>query len=249
MASITSVVFNDANANGIFDPDEGPYLDGPVTVNLYPASNPDGAPVASASTSPSADGSYTLPEVPPGNYVIEFVPGNGGGPLTFSPQDRGNDDARDSDVDPATGRASLTVTSGEPVTDVTAGVTTLPKIGPNVIFQDDDGDGIQDEGEPPMVGVEVVLYDSQGNQAGDPAGTDANGNYLFSGGTPAAAAPAIPGGPRRRRRGRRCRRPPPCVDASAPARSRDRCRRCPPRTRCAPSGRRDGPLPSRAGRC
>ena len=59
-------MFDDANANGIFDPDEGPYLNGPVTVNLYPASNPDGAPMASASTSPSADGSYTLPEVPPG---------------------------------------------------------------------------------------------------------------------------------------------------------------------------------------
>jgi hypothetical protein len=49
----------------------------------------------------------------------------------------------------------------------------------NRVWQDDDGDGIQDPGEPPIAGVTVGLYDAAGTLLNS-AVTDANGNYTFS---------------------------------------------------------------------
>ncbi|NJN54405.1 MAG: hypothetical protein HC804_06425, partial [Anaerolineae bacterium] len=49
----------------------------------------------------------------------------------------------------------------------------------NRIWRDDDGDGIQDPGEPPIAGVTVGLHDAAGTLLNS-AITDANGNYTFS---------------------------------------------------------------------
>jgi hypothetical protein len=49
----------------------------------------------------------------------------------------------------------------------------------NRIWSDDDGDGIQDPGEPPIPGVTVGLYDASGTLLNS-AISDANGNYSFS---------------------------------------------------------------------
>jgi len=74
--------------------------------------------------------------------------------------------------------------------------TTAPHFGYNVsrsigdtVFNDIDGNGVQDSGEPGISGVTVALYrDTNGNgllDGGEPLAatldTDANGNYLFSG--------------------------------------------------------------------
>ncbi|MCU0468547.1 MAG: hypothetical protein MUF58_08090 [Arcicella sp.] len=49
----------------------------------------------------------------------------------------------------------------------------------NRVWKDIDKDGIQDPSESPLVGVTIVLYDSN-NVAVDTTTTDANGNYSFS---------------------------------------------------------------------
>ncbi|PWK29486.1 SprB-like repeat protein, partial [Arcicella aurantiaca] len=49
----------------------------------------------------------------------------------------------------------------------------------NRVWKDTDKDGIQDPGEPALVGVTLVLYNSSG-VAVDTTVTDANGNYVFS---------------------------------------------------------------------
>ena len=81
--TISSYVWKDLNSNGIQDDGEGPYT-GEMTVNLYLASDPNGTPVATTTTDP-VDGSYTLPNVTPGEYEIEFVPSYDG--VSFSPQE------------------------------------------------------------------------------------------------------------------------------------------------------------------
>ena len=57
----------------------------------------------------------------------------------FRPQNAGNNDLKDSDVDPVTGRAALSVVSGIDVYDVTTGITALPSISPNKVFEDHAG--------------------------------------------------------------------------------------------------------------
>lgn len=49
----------------------------------------------------------------------------------------------------------------------------------NRVWQDTDGDGIQDPGEPPIAGVTVGLYDNTGTQLATTT-TDANGLYYFN---------------------------------------------------------------------
>ncbi|MEM7130357.1 MAG: SdrD B-like domain-containing protein [Chloroflexota bacterium] len=60
----------------------------------------------------------------------------------------------------------------------------------NRVWEDTDGDGTQDPGEPPIENVTVELYDS-GNNLIATAETDQFGNYLFSGGAGTDTASAI----------------------------------------------------------
>ena len=151
-------LFDDANGNGIQDEGEGPYTsDG--TVNLYdPNSSDPSTPVASGPI--ESDGTFTY-ELPPGNYTVEVVLNDPD--AVFSPQDQGSDDTIDSDVDES-GTVSVVLTSGED-SNVSAGVTALPVVGPNCVFLDSNGNGLLDEGETPLSGVELELYHANGTLA------------------------------------------------------------------------------------
>ena len=173
--SITNQVFNDTNGNGIREPME-PGYPGPLTIYLYdPNSTNPNEPIAN--TTIDVNGNFNIPNVPPGNYILEFVPADNI-TVAFIPQDIGDDDCADSDVDPETGRVSITVTSGVDVTCVNAGLANLPSIGPNVIFEDDNGNGLQDNGEDGMPGVPVILYYPNGTVAGVDT-TNGDGEYEF----------------------------------------------------------------------
>jgi len=56
----------------------------------------------------------------------------------------------------------------------------LPSIGPNRVFEDDDGDGIFDAGEKGLSNVLVNLYDSSNSLVATVL-TDSNGLYSFVG--------------------------------------------------------------------
>jgi protocatechuate 3,4-dioxygenase beta subunit len=166
-ASTNGLVWNDSPANGIQDADEGGF-EGPVTINLYDSS---GSIVKTTQT--DANGSYTFTDVAPGDYEIEFVVEDG---YHFTEQDVGNDDTKDSDVD-SSGKARFTITSGE-VKDIAAGVTLLASVGPNTVFEDKNGNGLQDEDEPGAPDVVIHLVDENGNRVSTTT-SDANGEYEF----------------------------------------------------------------------
>jgi uncharacterized repeat protein (TIGR01451 family) len=122
---IGDLVWNDLNRNGIQDAGE-PGLPG-VQVRLDFLANESAAPQPSGTTYPrfltsSANGHYLFAQLPAGVYRVTFTLPNG---YTATQRDAGGDDARDSDVDAATGYAARVVLNDWPnnqVADVDFGV-------------------------------------------------------------------------------------------------------------------------------
>ena len=114
-ATIGDRVWFDETPNGIQDGDEGAF-DQPLTIKLY---NDLGYVVDEVESSPTT-GLYSFEGVRPGSYQLEFIISDED--YQFTIPNVGNDTSVDSNVSPATGRASVTVTSGEHNMDVDAGV-------------------------------------------------------------------------------------------------------------------------------
>lgn len=164
-------VWRDQDADGIQDPGE-PGVEG-VRVRLggeFPQS-----------TVTDAEGRYSFGFIRPGTWAIEFGPLPDG--MTFTQPNRGDDDAVDSDADPATGTtAEFALAPGEIDLSVDAGVIApaagTASIGDSV-WDDLDFDGVQDPGEPGVAGVEVALLGGDAELSS--ATTDAEGRFLFDG--------------------------------------------------------------------
>ncbi|MGQ9910350.1 MAG: SdrD B-like domain-containing protein, partial [Candidatus Flexifilum sp.] len=175
LATIGDRVWADLNNNGIQDSGES-GISG-VTVNLT-GTTTYGAPI-SRTTTTDANGNYLFDLLPPGNYAIEVVLPPG---YQFSPQDQGGSDAADSDVNFATGRTvTTTLLPGEDDRTWDAGLVPLATIGDRV-WRDNNGNGIQDAGEPGLPGVTVNLIGTTtyGASVNRTTTTDASGNYLFT---------------------------------------------------------------------
>ena len=158
-AAVDGTVWFDSNEDGVLDGSETPL--GGVIVNLY-----DDAMVLVASTATAADGTYSFLQLLPGDYEIEIVyPG-----ALFSPT------GMDSDVNPATGSVSVSVSSGTTSGDSDAGI--LPAVIGDYVWFDLDADGIQDGTEAPIGSIGLALLDSGGSTV---AGTTsaADGSYEF----------------------------------------------------------------------
>jgi len=171
LAQIGDFVWQDTDGDGVQDGGE-PGVGG-VTVNLL---NGGGSPIASTTTASS--GAYAFTQ-PPGTYIVEFVAPAG---FAFTAQDQGGDDALDSDANPLDGRtAPFAVPAGVAVVDATrdAGLIGQGVVGDRV-WQDDDGDGIQDGGEPGVDGVTVRLLTSAAVLAKSTT-TAGGGSYAFTG--------------------------------------------------------------------
>jgi hypothetical protein len=106
-------IFADFDKDGIQDDGEPGIAN--VKINLL--SNATSALVATTTT--TASGAYSF-AVNPGSYKVQVVAPTG---YSFSPKDRGNNDSRDSDVDPITGQtAAVTLNSGQSRLDLDAGL-------------------------------------------------------------------------------------------------------------------------------
>jgi hypothetical protein len=170
--SIGDFVWNDLNGDGLQTAGE-PGIAG-VTVNLY-----TGAGVLFATTTTDGNGGYTFANVPAGDYELEFIPPTGFG-ITGT-QNAGADDTIDSDVNPATRRTgTFTLNAGQTDTSWDAGMTAtqLASVG-DFVWQDLNGNGIQDSGEAGLGGVTVNLLDSTGATVATTV-TSAAGAYNFS---------------------------------------------------------------------
>ncbi len=92
--TIGDYVWNDPNANGIQDPGELGAED--IQVSLL---DNNGVPIRTTIT--PGNGSYRFSGITPGTYSLEFLLPSG---YSFTLQDQGIDEARDSDVNTSTGR-------------------------------------------------------------------------------------------------------------------------------------------------
>ncbi|MEM7531643.1 MAG: SdrD B-like domain-containing protein [Chloroflexota bacterium] len=185
LASVGGKVWVDAEADGLQDPFAPETTLSSVTVSLLDGS---GAPVLDDSGNPviavtDANGNYLFENLLPGGYMVEFTLPDG---YTLSGNNVGNDDSLDSDVDAATNRTSvITLASGDASLTWDVGLYQPATLGDR-IWDDLDADGLQEDGEPGLIGIVVTIYDETGTPIMDASGqplsdtTDANGNYLFT---------------------------------------------------------------------
>lgn len=174
-ASIGDFVWNDLNNNGIQDAGE-PGIPG-VTVTLYAA---DGTTVLGTTTT-DALGYYQFTNLDAGTYIVGFSGFPAGYSLSTLPN-AGSDDTKDSDADPVTGKTGpVTLLPGQINTTVDAALrnpAVLARLG-NYVWNDVNGNGHQETGEPGVPGVSVYLLNSAGAVIKNTV-TDANGLYMFT---------------------------------------------------------------------
>ncbi|WP_406633342.1 SdrD B-like domain-containing protein [Amycolatopsis sp. WGS_07] len=162
-------VWQDTNRDGIQDAGEPGVAN--VPVSLLDCSG-NSTPLA---TTTGADGKYRFAGLEAGCYRVKFTAEN------FTKQSAGTDRAKDSNADIATGVSGDVVLGPDNPKDETidAGlVTPLNRLG-DFVWQDTNGNGIQDDGEPGVPNVPVSLLDCSGNGTPLATTTGADGKYLF----------------------------------------------------------------------
>ncbi len=161
--SVDDVFWLDLDGDGALDADE-PRLEG-VSVDLL-----DGSGNIIATAISAADGTVEFGGLPPGSYTLS-VSDNGGalvglGGTTTPAQNR---------------QLPVTITAAD-VSGVNFGYNAIGTLGDR-IWNDANGDGVQDPGETGLPGVTVELLDRNGVVIGTTT-TDAAGNYGFEGLSP-----------------------------------------------------------------
>ncbi|MBV6523040.1 MAG: hypothetical protein MNPFHGCM_03207 [Gemmatimonadaceae bacterium] len=162
IGSIGDFVWDDANGNGLQDQGE-PGLAG-VVVLLTGA--------ASGSTTTASDGSYSFDGLFAGSYTISVSTPAG---YQASPSNQGSDPSKDSDGSPAAVTLAANNSAADGIDFGFAAIAT-GQIG-DLVWDDADGNGIQDPGEAGIAGATVTLNGPGGTQV---ATTDATGAYSFT---------------------------------------------------------------------
>ncbi len=172
-ASLGDRVWNDTNRNGIEEDGEIGVAD--ITVNLL---DTDGTVVNTTTTDSS--GLYGFVDLQPKEYRVEFDLNTLPTYYVVSPKDIGSDDTNDSDADLVSGMSHLIHLDGseyDPSIDMGINIpqTTLG----DFVWNDTNGDGIQDPTELGVNNVTVELLDANGNVVATTT-TDSTGHYEFS---------------------------------------------------------------------
>ncbi|WP_160122397.1 SdrD B-like domain-containing protein [Rhodovarius lipocyclicus] len=171
---IGDTVFEDMNGNGVQD--GGDVVLAGVTVKLL-----DGTGTVLATTTTDASGNYLFVGLKPGTYAVQFDKPAG---YVFTAKDAGGD-AVDSDADLVTGQTvAKTYISGADDRTIDAGLYRPVTIG-DTVWEDRNGNNVQDAGDTPLAHVTVNLLDGSNAIVGTTT-TDANGQYLFTGLKPGA---------------------------------------------------------------
>jgi Mg-chelatase subunit ChlD len=165
--SVTGVVFNDANSNGVYEPTE-PGIPG-VLLQLYPLNS--NTPQALIST--SSDGTYNLQHLCNGTYTIKQMI-----PTTWK-------QTLPSDIRGYT----FNMINGKAVSDQNFGDTKLPRCSDNI---DNDGNGATDradstchtDGNPNNPGSYEPTRDGEHGNSTCSDSKDNNGNGLIDGEDP-----------------------------------------------------------------
>ncbi|MCH7228766.1 SdrD B-like domain-containing protein, partial [Haloferula sp. A504] len=186
--SIGDFVWEDLDADGVQDGGESGLNN--VTVELFrPGFGPDGLPGNGddddpvATTTSGVDGAYGFPGLAPGDYVVGFAAV--GGHLR-SPEGAGSADT-DSDAGADGTTATVTVISGQDITDIDAGYVPAGAVS-GTVRVDIDNDDLPEQ---PLAGVTLTLKDASGGDIDSDPGTpgvqpttavtNADGEYIFGG--------------------------------------------------------------------
>lgn len=171
---ISGRYWDDLDGDGIQDPGETDGFAG-KEVKLKNASTH--AEVASTTT--GADGSYSFIDVDFGEFYLEFTPLITGHP--FSAQDKDDDDTVDSDVDVQTGKTdNFTLIPGQTLEHMDAGAQKVGISIEGFIWDDLNGEGIQDEGEAGLSDITVTLRKVSGSPSVASTFTDPSGIFVFT---------------------------------------------------------------------
>ncbi|MBB63770.1 MAG: hypothetical protein CMO81_01770 [Waddliaceae bacterium] len=170
-ATITdSYVWHDLNGDGLNNGEPGL---GGVTVRLY--RNTDTGPVLEGTQITDPTGFFEFSNVIPGDsFFLEFT-----GPAGFeiTEKDVGINDAIDSDADPLTGETNnFSLLSEAVLSNQEAGFFQRSSIE-STVWNDLNGNGIRDAGEPGLAGITVNLRDASGIIATTVSAAD--GSYAF----------------------------------------------------------------------
>jgi hypothetical protein len=180
---VSGVLFDDTNGNGVRDAGEPPSKG--VTIGAYDLAVSSKTPVASTVT--LDNGFYEFRSLPDGQYQFRPVSGVGGGQYQTTPTVQVQLD-KFTTIPGNVGPGGTVV--DVPPADI--GSFRLTTIG-GALFDDTNGNGVRDAGEPPLAGVLVRLraVDRNGNRitavnpaTGQPVPTvttDAAGAYTFTG--------------------------------------------------------------------
>jgi Ca2+-binding RTX toxin-like protein len=153
-STITGTVFNDTNADGTQETGEGGFAG--QTVQLL-----QGTTVV-ATTTTAANGGYSFSGVAPGNYTVSVTKATGD---TFS----------------TASTANVTTTSGSAITAPSVG-EYAPSTITGTVFNDENGNGVQNAGDPGFASQTVQLL--QGTTVVATTTTGTSGTYSFSGVAP-----------------------------------------------------------------
>ncbi|MFM8490010.1 MAG: SdrD B-like domain-containing protein, partial [Bacteroidota bacterium] len=125
-----------------------------------------------------ANGFYTIGNIVPGSYKITFGVTPGG--YTPTTVDKGGNDATDSDYGVSGQTPVLKMVSADTILTFDAGYWLSTRIG-SLVWDDINGNGLQDADEPGISGVSVILNGTEGD--GDIVNlsttTSATGEYAF----------------------------------------------------------------------
>ncbi len=182
LASLGDYVWADNNADGQQNDGAANGING-VKVDLYTGAGVFVASQMTANDGMGNPGYYLFGNLVPGDYKVVFNKPAG---YNFTTQDAGGDGS-DSDANPANGMTIVTtLVSGENDLSWDAGLVKLASIGDRV-WEDSNGNGVQDGTESGIAGASVELYTCVGGVQGVfVAGTttDGMGNYSFANLTP-----------------------------------------------------------------
>ena len=180
--TIGDYVWNDANGNGIQD--DGGAAAGIANVGLTLTGTTASGTAVTAYTMTDANGKYGFTEAP-GTYTVSVDATNfdAGAPLAgymATATGKGGNAALDSNGSPS-GTTPTALAEGGSDATLDFGFVKPVTIG-NSVWNDLNGNGVQDVGEPGIPNVTVMLTgtDAAGDTVNATATTDANGLYQFT---------------------------------------------------------------------
>ena len=173
--SLGDFVWEDDNGNGIQDAGEAGIES--IVVKLNSISLPG---MQEQQTTTNNEGKYKFENLKPGIYKVTF---DTKVDCKFTTTKSGTDTAKDSDPDDNGVVNDITVLSGAMNTDIDAGyVSTATATIGDFVWEDLNGNGIQEAGEPGLVGVKITLKGESPSTINvlKSVSSDINGRYLFS---------------------------------------------------------------------